>query len=169
MLDFILFDPIGQAEITAQLDFLVHEPLVHVFASVILLDIALGYIKSFVLGVTDSGIGIKGIIKHAGVILVVFAASVYLPLLGFSYIAKALVLYLIVSYLISLVESWGEMGLPLPPYVKQVLIKLRSTLDTGQVLELKNFDNAELVIKKDTSSPTATDEMEIRVTKNEEK
>lgn len=110
--------------------------LIHVLVWLIVIDIATGITKSFKVKETNSTTGLFGIVKHALVMLLTFVVSVYVPLFGFNTVAQFFVGYLIVSYMISILENWGALGLPMPKFVIERLEKLRDTMDSGENIDV---------------------------------
>ena len=104
---------------------------IHLFLMVILLDIFVGISKSFILGTTNSSVGLKGLLKHSLVIIVTIIICFYLLIFEYDTMAKIFIMFFIVQYLISLTESWGELGLPLPDWVGDKLFKLNDNLNKG--------------------------------------
>lgn len=88
-------------------------------------DIFTGTLKSFKTKETSSSVSLFGIAKHALVVLLIFVLNVYLPLFGFQTYAHGFTLWMVVTYLISIAENWGALGLPLPTAVENTLIKLK--------------------------------------------
>lgn len=97
---------------------------VHIFVWLVLADIGLGLAKALTKKKGDSTKGLLGVVKHLLVVMLVLIAYPYLVLLGFEDIATMFVLSYIAMYLISLAENWGQLGLPLPDFVKDRLSKI---------------------------------------------
>ena len=91
-----------------------------------LLDYITGVCKAIVNKKVNSIIGIKGIIKKIGYLIVV-ALSVQLDnITGGTGALRTLVIYFFVANEgISVVENWGSMGLPLPKKVIETLEQLK--------------------------------------------
>lgn len=104
---------------------------IHVFIWVVVLDIFSGIVKGFVIKESNSTKGLTGIVKHLLVVILVLTAVPYLNIAGFGGIADVFVLFYIAVYGISVTENWGELGLPLPSFVKEALLKLKDTSDRG--------------------------------------
>lgn len=121
--------------IHAQIYLISESGLIQVLLWMILLDIATGFVKSFKNETTSSTVGLFGVLKHSLVALLTFVISVYLPLFGYELIAQGFVIYLMVSYGISIVENWVLLGLPMPKFVVNRLMKLRDEMDTGEYLK----------------------------------
>ena len=104
---------------------------IHLFLSIVLLDIFVGISKSFILGTTSSNVGLKGLLKHSLVIIVTVIVCFYLLIFEYDTMAKTFIIFFIVQYMISLMESWGELGLPLPDFIKDRIFKLNDDINTG--------------------------------------
>lgn len=92
----------------------------------ILLDYVTGLCKAIVNKKVNSIIGIKGIIKKIGY-LVVVALSVQLDnITGGTGALRTLVIYFFVANEgISILENWGSIGLPLPKKIMETLEQLK--------------------------------------------
>ena len=92
----------------------------------ILLDYVTGVCKSIVKKKVNSIVGIKGIIKKIGYLIIV-ALSVQLDIItGGTGALRTLVIYFFVANEgISVLENWGSMGLPLPKKITEVLEQLK--------------------------------------------
>lgn len=74
--------------------------------------------------------------------------NVYLPLFGFRTYAHGFTLWMVVTYLISIAENWGTLGLPLPAAVEKTLIKLKEHTEDkihidADVLKVEEKDRSE--------------------------
>lgn len=91
-----------------------------------LLDYITGVCKAIANKKVNSIIGVKGIIKKIGYLIVV-ALSVQLDnITGGTGALRTLVIYFFVANEgISIVENWGSMGLPLPKKIMETLEQLK--------------------------------------------
>lgn len=98
----------------------------------IVLDYITGVCKAIVNKKINSLIGLKGIIKKVGY-LVVVALSVLLDgVIGDTGAIRNLVIYFFVANEgISILENWGAMGLPLPKKVFEVLEQIKTEKGGG--------------------------------------
>ncbi|MEG0286028.1 MAG: phage holin family protein [Vagococcus sp.] len=101
----------------------------HIFIWSVIFDIGTGIVKGFVIKDSNSTKGLLGLIKHLLVVLLVLTAIPYLNLANLHTIAESFLIFFTVVYAISIVENWGQLGLPLPNWVKGMLTKLKATLD----------------------------------------
>ncbi|WP_436423424.1 phage holin family protein [Enterococcus cecorum] len=104
---------------------------IHVFIILVAFDILTGLVKGMKKNSTNSTKGLTGMIKHLLVVILIITAYPYLSLLGLQPYANAFVLYYIASYAISITENLGQMGVPIPSFVKERIEKLRDLTDKG--------------------------------------
>ena len=113
-----------------------HLYLLHVFLTVMVVDIFLGTVKGFLTKKMDSSIGSKGLIKHLTMISITLIAFFFADIGGFGQIATAFVVMGIIQYGNSCIENWCEMGFPFPRAWRQYLNKL--TDKDGNVIDFPN-------------------------------
>ena len=91
-----------------------------------LLDYITGICKAIVNKKINSIIGVKGIVKKVGYLIIV-ALSVQLDnITGGTGALRTLVIYFFVANEgISILENWGSIGLPLPKKIKETLEQLK--------------------------------------------
>ena len=93
----------------------------------IVLDYLTGLCKAIVNKQLNSTVGIKGIIKKIGYLIIVALAVVLDRITGDTGAIRTLVIYFFVANEgISIVENWGSIGLPLPKKITEVLEKLKN-------------------------------------------
>lgn len=124
---------INMSELAAQFKGLVNDGYIHFFVFMVCGDIATGLIKGLLNKQGDSTKGLLGGVKHLLVVVMVLTAVPYLKLLGFEQFATTFVMFFIAFYGVSLTENWGQLGLPLPSFVKEALIKLKNETDKGKL------------------------------------
>ena len=90
----------------------------------IVIDIVTGFFKSIITHRTTSSKGTAGLLKHAAVIILTLTVYPMLELCGLGQAGDSLVFFFFLFYLVSIVENWGQMGLPLPSWVKDHIYKL---------------------------------------------
>lgn len=98
---------------------------IQIFILSIIFDILTGYLKN-IIGVSkglDSSIGVKGLIKHVIVLILVLTIYPYLTALGFTTYANSIVGFYIFNYGISIIENLNEMGIKLPKGLNKYLKK----------------------------------------------
>lgn len=87
------------------------------FAFLVFADYGTGVLKSAFWKVTDSSVGLKGIIKHTLVILSVGACWVFLAALHAEAVASLITAMYALNYLISILENLAVMGIWVPPFI----------------------------------------------------
>jgi toxin secretion/phage lysis holin len=98
---------------------------------ILLTVIALDYITGVCKAISDkelnSIVGLKGIIKKVGYLIVVAVAVILDRITGNTGAIRTLVIYFFVANEgISILENWGGMGLPLPKKIFDVLEQLKN-------------------------------------------
>lgn len=90
------------------------------------IDYITGVCKSIVNKNTNSKVGVKGIIKKVGYLLIIGLATILDRIMGESMAIRNLVIYFFVANEgISILENWAAMGLPLPKKLFEALEKLK--------------------------------------------
>lgn len=93
----------------------------------IAIDYISGIIKAFINKNLSSKIGLKGLLKKVGVLLIVALATLIDRITGESGAVRTLVIYYFVANEgLSVVENLGEAGLPIPDVIKKALRSLKS-------------------------------------------
>ncbi|KRM74448.1 toxin secretion phage lysis holin [Limosilactobacillus coleohominis DSM 14060] len=98
--------------------------LIWLFVWSVIIDIVTGFARSLVTHHTTSKKGTDGLIKHGVLLLVILTLYPMLDVNGFKSAGDAFVLFYFIYYLVSIFENWGQMGLPLPSWVKKYIYKL---------------------------------------------
>ena len=130
-------------------------PLI-VLILVMLLDYATGMSKAWIRGELSSRIGVKGIVKKLGYIVIVAVAGVMDWLISYGLrsagidfelpflFAAIVMIWLIINELISILENVAAIGGPTPPFITKLLAKLKSTVeekaDIGEEKEVQPHD-----------------------------
>lgn len=103
----------------------------------IVLDYISGIIKAFVLKQLSSSIGLKGILKKFGVLVVVALAVLIDRVTGESGAIRTLVIYYFVANEgLSIIENMGLAGLPIPKSIKEALKALKKQGDDGNAKDI---------------------------------
>lgn len=105
--------------------------LIWLFVWVVVADIVTGFAKSLVTKRTTSTKGTTGLIKHGVLILVILTLYPMLDANGMGHAGDAFVSFYVLYYAVSILENWGQMGLPLPDRVKQYIYKLSDDYKKG--------------------------------------
>ena len=122
---------IDNFQLMAEFSNLLNNLWIHIFIILVAFDILTGLVKSTKKNATNSTKGLKGMIKHLLVVLLIITAYPYFTLLGLQQYANLFVLYYIASYAISITENLGQMGVPIPTFVRDRIEKLRDLTDKG--------------------------------------
>ena len=104
-----------------------------IFLTAIIVDIITGILKGLYNKKLNSRIGLKGLIKHCCIILIVFTISIILPLMGYRTGARAIIVFYIIQYCLSIIENVGCLGVPIPPYVTKAIQQLSSKNENEEV------------------------------------
>lgn len=116
---------------------LIDNPVFFAFFLAVLIDVMTGFVKSLVNKKTTSSKGIGGLIKHSTLLLIVCMLYPYLDIYGASGMADTLLIFYILFYAISIVENLGEMGIPVPVWLKKYIYKLSDEYREGKNDEQK--------------------------------
>lgn len=116
---------------------LIDNPVFFAFFLIVLIDILTGFLKSLVNKKTTSSKGIGGLIKHSTLLLVVCMLYPFCDIYGASGMADTLLIFYILFYAISIVENLGEMGIPIPEWLKKYIYKLSDEYREGKNDEQK--------------------------------
>lgn len=103
------------------------------FLTTIIIDIITGILKGLYNNKLNSKIGLKGLIKHCSIILIVFTISIILPLMGYTTGARAIIVFYIIQYCLSIIENIGGMGVPIPPYVTKAIQQLSTRNENEEI------------------------------------
>lgn len=107
-----------------KLQSLVDNKFVFVYVWAVMADIMTGFVKSLSHKSTNSTKGLNGLFKHAALMLIILTLYPVLDLLEWSAMANTFLTFYILFYAVSIVENLGQMGIPVPAWVKQYLYKL---------------------------------------------
>nr|DAH66167.1 MAG TPA: holin [Caudoviricetes sp.] len=107
-------------------------PLIWLFVWAVIIDIVTGFAKSLVTKRTTSTKGIAGLIKHGVLTLVILTLYPMLEVNEMRSAGDTFVSFYILYYAVSILENWGQMGLPLPNWVKPYIYKLSDDYREGK-------------------------------------
>ncbi|MDC96621.1 holin [Listeria monocytogenes] len=116
-----------------QFQLLLNDLFVQVFMFSVLFDIATGMAKGIAGKQGNSTKGLLGIVKHMLITILVLIAYPYMKLLHLDTLAISFISFYILAYGISIMENWGQLGLPLPSFIKDRLEKLKNLSDKGKL------------------------------------
>lgn len=83
----------------------------------IILDFLLGTFRSVLAKDLNSSVGLKGLIKHTTVFIIVLVVSEVCIVTGYSELSTAFQLFYVWEYAISVVENLAILKIPLPEWV----------------------------------------------------
>lgn len=106
---------------------------IQIFIFLVVLDVISGFAKGFSTKTANSTKGLTGVIKHLLVIVLVLTVYPYLTLLGANWVGTMFILFFIASYAISVIENYGQLGLPFPTFAKKYFEKLRQSTENIEV------------------------------------
>ena len=107
-------------------------PLIWLFVWAVIIDIVTGFAKSLVTKRTTSAKGVTGLIKHGVLTLVILTLYPMLEVNEMRNAGDTFVSFYILYYAVSILENWGQMGLPLPNWVKPYIYKLSDDYREGK-------------------------------------
>lgn len=110
---------------------LISNGYMQLFVWMVVGDIVTGLCKGIFIKDGNSTKGLLGIVKHMLVVCLVIIAYPYLKIMGLETIATAFVFFYIAVYGISITENLGQLGVPIPGWVKERLTKLKDTSNSS--------------------------------------
>ena len=109
----------------------------HIFIIAVFLDIMTGYAKALFTKDLDSKVGLKGIVKHICIVLLVFITCPYLWLLNKTPMAMFLLYSIVVTYVISIVENFDAISPgTLPKGISQFFRRTKDSMGKVDIDEL---------------------------------
>ncbi|MDK2801082.1 MAG: hypothetical protein PWQ70_2701 [Clostridiales bacterium] len=103
-----------------------------VLVTLTVLDFITGILTAIYLKQVSSNIGYKGIIKKIGIYIMVAVAVLLDSIFNTNAVIRSSIIgYYIAIEGISIVENWGRMELPLPQFIKDILLQLKEKSDKG--------------------------------------
>ena len=94
----------------------------------VIVDILLGNIAAWYTNDVDSSVGLRGTIKHLGLLAFVM---LFLPVLslymGNNILSISIVSYMVYQYVISIIENLSILGFEMPDWIEEKLRRLRET------------------------------------------
>lgn len=92
----------------------------------IVIDYVSGIMKAFVMKELSSKIGLRGLLKKVGVLMVVMLAVIVDRVTGETGMIRSLVIYYFVANEgLSIIENLGQTGVPIPSSIKKALRALK--------------------------------------------
>ncbi len=106
---------------------IITSPLVTVLYSLILFDIALGITKAVAMKCLNSHVGLTGLLKHTMIMILLVAVGTFAPIFNLEVVFQGLMIFYIVQYVVSALESFICLDLPIPKVVYNMIKKLEDT------------------------------------------
>lgn len=102
---------------------------VYLLFIVVIIDIFTGFAKAFLSNneekKLDSSVGLKGLMKHVLVIILVLTFHIYCSIFQLISYSQIFISFYIANYGISIMENLGDMGIPVPEFIKTKLNKFK--------------------------------------------
>ena len=132
-MEFIEFNPLMLKTVFNEM---YHSILLWGFMLMIIVDVLTGLLKAGATGNLDSRIGLKGMIKHTTIILLVLIMAFTTRLINMQWASQAFCLYYSLQYIFSILENLDEMGIPFPTWLRNSFKRMGQDLDEkGQLSE----------------------------------
>jgi len=112
-------------------------PIYHIFIGLVIADVVTGTVKGFINKQANSTKGLLGVLKHLMVVILVLTVTPYLVMLNQVLIADSFIIFFISQYGISFVENWGQIGLPIPDFVRQFFEKINRDKEVIKMEDVK--------------------------------
>lgn len=102
---------------------------------IVLFDILLGTLKAFSTGTVSSQINKQGITKHITIVLFIMFMIWLFEMLNLKEFSDGFILFYIGSYMLSVIENLGEMGLPIPDWLGKYFITIQEQGDNNNEIK----------------------------------
>ena len=106
-----------------------HSMLLWGFLFMIVLDILTGLLKAGVTGKIDSTIGIKGMMKHTTIVLLIMTMAIITRFINVLWVSQSFCLYYILQYIFSILENLDKMGIPFPLWLRNSFNRMGQDLN----------------------------------------
>lgn len=140
-----MYEPVPALPSVGIMDYLMAEqhlldknPIIMTLLILIFVDVATGITKSIVTSTTDSSIGKKGFSRHVTIIILMWVLYPLSVVLNFQWVGDWAVYAYIYMYAVSIIENLGQMGLPVPQFLKRRLNKLEEDSLNNEPLNKNN-------------------------------
>ena len=132
-MEYIEFNPLMLITVFNEM---YHSLLLWGFMLMIIIDVLTGLLKAGVTGNLDSRIGLKGMIKHTTIILLVLIMEIVTRLINMDWVSQSFSLYYILQYIFSILENLDEVGVPFPLWLRNSFKRMGQDLnEKGQINE----------------------------------
>ena len=102
---------------------------------IVLFDILLGTLKAFSTESVSSQINKQGITKHITIVIFIMFMMWLFNMLQIGEFSISFLLFYIGSYMLSIIENLGEMGLPVPTWVTKYFTTIQEKGDDSNEVE----------------------------------
>lgn len=117
--------------------------VIWLFVWAVIADIVTGTARSLVTHHTTSSKGTTGLIKHGVLLIIVLTLYPMLDINGMKSAGDTFVMFYVLFYAVSIIENCGQMGLPIPEWLKQYIYKLSEDYkDEHQIRNTKGDNNS---------------------------
>lgn len=110
---------------------LYHSMFLWGLVTLIVLDIVVGILTAISNGELDSYIGLKGMIKHTTIIILVVLMGIISRLINVQWISQSFCMFYILQYVFSLLESLNRLGIPFPTWLENMFNRMGKDYDEG--------------------------------------
>lgn len=132
-MQFSEFDP---KQLITVFNAMYHSMLLWGFLLMIVLDVMTGLLKAGVTGNIDSRIGLKGLLKHTTIVLLILIMGIVTRLINVQWVSQSFCLYYILQYIFSILENLDEMGVPFPLWLRNSFKRMGQDLnEKGEIKE----------------------------------
>lgn len=101
----------------------------------IIIDVLTGLLKAVATGNLDSRIGLKGMIKHTTIVLLVLVMGITTRLINMQWVSQSFCLYYSLQYIFSILENLDKMGIPFPLWLRNSFKRMGQDLDEKGEIE----------------------------------
>lgn len=106
--------------------FMANNPYTHILLLLIAFDFLTGYLKAILWHVTDSWVGLKGIVKHIITFFFYFFLGAFCHSIRNFGMGQVFIFVICLNYVLSIFENLGVMGVYVPNFLKsKVLDEIR--------------------------------------------
>lgn len=102
-----------------------HSIYIQILFIIIVLDVITGTMKAVKYRIVDSKTGLNGLVRHILIFFTAFTFGAFCRALGYRSIGVAVVTYFILNYVISLIENWQALDLPIPEFIEPYINQYR--------------------------------------------
>lgn len=109
--------------------------LLSVLVSFVIVDYVLGIAAAAINEELDSSVGFRGICKKVMLFVPVGVAYALDQALGSQILRNMAIWFYIGNEGISIMENLGKAGVPIPKFIREILVQLRDTSDKGELIK----------------------------------